>query len=223
MKRVATVTPATPCESPDARTRLLSVAERLFAERGLKSTSIRELANEAGVNIAAVNYYFRSKEELYVEVLRHAMRRSGDAQPSFNRILDEAVANGSAEAAREGIRRFVEVFVTTLYDTDGCPNYSAALMSQEMLHPTGALKSVIDEFIRPKFKVLSQLIRQARPDLTVQREVAMYCMSIVAQCLHVHFTMPVSLELAQWEKLTPARVKYLADHVAEFSLRAISN
>jgi TetR/AcrR family transcriptional regulator, regulator of cefoperazone and chloramphenicol sensitivity len=214
--------PASPCDAPDAKTRLLSVAERLFAERGLKSTSIRELANEAGVNIAAVNYYFRSKDELYLEALRHAMRRSGDAQPSFNRILDEAVADGTIEGAREGIRRFIEVFVTTLYNTDGCPNYSAALMSQEMLHPTGALKTVIEEFIRPKFKVLGRLVKQARPDLTNQREISMTCMSIVAQCLHVHFTMPVSMELVQWEKMTPARVKALAEHIADFSLKALS-
>jgi AcrR family transcriptional regulator len=214
--------PASPCDAPDAKTRLLSVAERLFAERGLKSTSIRELATEAGVNIAAVNYYFRSKDDLYLEALRHAMRRSGDAQPSFNRILDEAVADGSVEGAREGIRRFIEVFVTTLYTTDGCPNYTAALMSQEMLHPTGALKTVIDEFIRPKFKVLGRLVKQARPDLANQREVFMYCMSIVAQCLHIHFTMPVSMELVQWEKMTPARVKALADHIADFSLKALS-
>lgn len=214
--------PVLPCNAPDAKTRLLSVAERLFAERGLRCTSIRELANEAGVNIAAVNYYFRSKDELYVEALRHAMRRSGDAQPSFNRILEEAVADGSPKAAREGIRRFIEVFVTTLYCTDGCPNYTAALMSHEMLHPTGALKNVIDEFIRPKFKVLAQLIRQARPDLTNQREIAMTCMSIVAQCLHVHFTMPISMELVQWDKMTPARVKALAEHIAGFSLKALS-
>ena len=44
--------------------RILDAAERLFAERGFAATSLRSITAAAGVNLAAVNYHFRSKEAL---------------------------------------------------------------------------------------------------------------------------------------------------------------
>lgn len=44
--------------------RILDVAERLFAEHGFGTTSMRAITNEAGVNLAAVNYHFGSKDGL---------------------------------------------------------------------------------------------------------------------------------------------------------------
>lgn len=49
----------------NTRTRLMTAATKLFAERGLDGVSIRELAEAANVNVAMVSYYFRGKEELY--------------------------------------------------------------------------------------------------------------------------------------------------------------
>jgi len=48
----------------DPKDRILEVAERLFAEQGLEAVSLRSVTAEAGVNIAAVNYYFGSKAAL---------------------------------------------------------------------------------------------------------------------------------------------------------------
>jgi AcrR family transcriptional regulator len=46
------------------RARMLSAAARLFAARGLAGVGLREITTEAGVNLAAVNYHFGSKEKL---------------------------------------------------------------------------------------------------------------------------------------------------------------
>ena len=45
--------------------RILDVAEGLFVEFGLKATSLRLITQRAGVNLAAVNYHFRSKDALF--------------------------------------------------------------------------------------------------------------------------------------------------------------
>jgi AcrR family transcriptional regulator len=52
----------------DSRTRLIEAAERLFAERGVRAVSIRDIAAEAGVNSALIAYHFGSKEELFYTV-----------------------------------------------------------------------------------------------------------------------------------------------------------
>ena len=55
--------------SPDTKTRILDAAESLFMEHGFEATSLRQLTSAAGVNLAAVNYHFGSKEELFQSVL----------------------------------------------------------------------------------------------------------------------------------------------------------
>ena len=76
--------------------RLLVTAEKLFAERGPVSVSVRDLAQEAKVNIAAVNYYFGCKENLYLETLRYSFRNSREAFPKLEALLKEAQAEGTA-------------------------------------------------------------------------------------------------------------------------------
>src|SRR5437762_13635541 len=55
--------------SPDTKTRILDAGEHLFMEHGFEATSLRQLTSAAGVNLAAVNYHFGSKEELFQAVL----------------------------------------------------------------------------------------------------------------------------------------------------------
>ncbi|MBW2093068.1 MAG: helix-turn-helix transcriptional regulator [Deltaproteobacteria bacterium] len=52
----------------DTKKRILDSAERLIAEEGYHSTSLRAITCDAGVNLAAVNYHFGSKEHLAEEV-----------------------------------------------------------------------------------------------------------------------------------------------------------
>ena len=57
--------------SPDeTRTRLLEAGAALFAAQGFHGTTVREIAERAGVNLAAGHYHFGSKRELYLEVFR---------------------------------------------------------------------------------------------------------------------------------------------------------
>lgn len=60
---------------PDTKERIIEVATMLFADRGYEGASIREIAKIAEVNLAAVNYHFSNKQNLYHEVLRHGFVR----------------------------------------------------------------------------------------------------------------------------------------------------
>jgi AcrR family transcriptional regulator len=54
--------------SDHTRTAILSAAERLYADRGFGEVTLRDIVAEAGVNLAAVNYHFGSKDELIAEL-----------------------------------------------------------------------------------------------------------------------------------------------------------
>lgn len=87
------------------RERILDAAERLFAERGFAGTSHREITAEARVNLAAVNYHFGSKEELFVEVVR---RRLEPVNRRRVEMLEEAERRGGAARLEDVARAFVE-------------------------------------------------------------------------------------------------------------------
>ena len=55
------------------KTRILVATEKLFVTHGFDATSLRAITTEAGVNLAAVNYHFGSKEELFALVLTHRL------------------------------------------------------------------------------------------------------------------------------------------------------
>lgn len=79
--------------SPDTRERILDAAERLFMAHGYEGTSMRHITGEAGVNLAAVNYHFGSKEALVQEVFRRRLDWLNDERM---RVLNamEAEADG---------------------------------------------------------------------------------------------------------------------------------
>jgi AcrR family transcriptional regulator len=61
--------PTSPNKGEQARRRLLLAALKKFGEKGYENASVREIADEAEQNVAAIGYYFGSKERLYAAVL----------------------------------------------------------------------------------------------------------------------------------------------------------
>jgi AcrR family transcriptional regulator len=84
----------------DTKEQIITVAERLFAERGFAGTTLRNVVSQAGVNLAAVHYHFGSKEALFRAVVQRfahpvieqelhllAKLKAGSELPSVEAIL----------------------------------------------------------------------------------------------------------------------------------------
>lgn len=92
-------------EAPSARQRILSAAAQLYAVRGFEGTSMRDIADAAGVTKPLIFYHFASKERLYASLLEEALvacRVGGEA------ILNEPLS------ATERLRRFLVSHVQVL-------------------------------------------------------------------------------------------------------------
>ena len=90
-------------EAAESKDRILDAAERLFAERGFAATSMRHIAQEAGVNVATLYYHCGSKEQLFVSIYARVVERitawvgetfetGGDFRTIVGRILDRVLA-----------------------------------------------------------------------------------------------------------------------------------
>jgi AcrR family transcriptional regulator len=84
----------------DTRERILDAAEKLFMQHGYDGTSMRVVTSEAGVNLAAANYHFGSKEALMQAVLR---RRLEVINQERLRLLDEAEAKAAGKPLKPSV------------------------------------------------------------------------------------------------------------------------
>ena len=102
----------------ETKARILEVAERLFAERGLDAVSIRDITGAAQVNLGAINYHFGTKQELIAAVfdrrmgpltderlraLNAAEEAAGDKPPKLEAVL-EAIFRPAIEQAMDPTR-----------------------------------------------------------------------------------------------------------------------
>ena len=91
------------------RNEILDVAERLFAERGFGTVSLRMITTEADVNVAAINYHFGSKERLFEAVFERRIRPLNRRRLELLALCRE---NGGDKPDLESVvRAFVEPYV----------------------------------------------------------------------------------------------------------------
>ncbi len=65
-------------KSKKTEQRIFEVAKQLFLEKGVDRTSVREIASKAGINLALMNYYFRSKENLFDKIISELVKSNSD-------------------------------------------------------------------------------------------------------------------------------------------------
>lgn len=190
------------------RAKLLDVAGQVFAEHGFHAATVREICSRAGANVAAVNYHFGGKVELYEEVLRQAVFAAHDAP------MREAL--GTLQP-REALRRSIRYMLGKLC-SDSRPSWTMRLMAHEMARPTPVLGRVVDEIIAPNYAMLRRIIGRML-DLPPEHETTRLCVhSIIGQVLHYTHARPVIARLWPDLHMTEERVGHIAEHIADFSL-----
>jgi len=197
--------------SDDTCQRLLNAAGPLFAEQGLKATTVRNICDRAGVNLAAVNYHFRDKKQLYHDAVRHA------AQTCESRVPIPDWAPGTPPEQK--LRDFVVMFLNRVA-VDHEPAWHAQLIMRELTHPTPACAEFVRDFVRPCFETLSGVLREFLPDVPEPKRL-LVGFSIVGQCLHYRVARPVMEHLIGANEFRAFGIDLLADHITEFSLAAI--
>lgn len=192
------------------RDRMVQVAGELFAEKGFKETTIRDICSQAGVNVAAVNYHFRDKEGLYREVLRLMFIEGATKFPPLQGVHEDAPAEEKLEA-------FILSMLRRLFD-EGKPAWKMKLMAQEMSNPSPAMQAVIEEGVRPMFNLLMGITRELVGAAVPENVVKHAATSVVAQCIHYHHARPIITQLGHWDLGSDAERVVLSRQLTEFSL-----
>jgi AcrR family transcriptional regulator len=161
MKTSIATAPATARAHADrgahAREQLLLHATRIFAEKGYAAAATREICQAAGVNVAAIHYYFGDKEALYREVLTAPLTAVAER---FARCEEPGLTFAQA------IRHVLEPFVRMALDERARPIQRLHL--REALEPSTVCRELVDRVVVPLHNALVRLLarecRLAQPD-----------------------------------------------------------
>lgn len=195
------------------RERILEAAGAIFAERGLKDATIREIVQQAQVNQAAVNYHFRDKDSLYYECLLHGVEVSFSKHP-----VDEG---SRADAPPEELLlKFIQSAMNRAASHG--ESWHGRLMMREMASPSQAFQNVVKEILARTAPYLHAVISRLNPVLSPD-ELWLCAHSVGAQChffikaeRHLEWTRP------DWSTLSKElRMQILSQHIWSFSLAAI--
>jgi TetR/AcrR family transcriptional regulator, regulator of cefoperazone and chloramphenicol sensitivity len=195
----------------ETRTRVLNVATRLFAARGFEKVTVREICREANANIAAVNYHFRDKMGLYLEVL-------GQAIELMKGTLAAATAGGQGRPADAKLRIYVEVFLRRVVFQNP-DHWIHQLMMHELADPSPALDQVINAVIKPRMEYLAELVGTMLGLPPTDMRVIRCVLSVQAQCHGL--INPVVKRMAPDVQDNEAEIMAWAEHIAQFSLNGI--
>jgi AcrR family transcriptional regulator len=198
-------------EQDATRTRLLEAAGIVFAEKGFNSATVREICLRAGANVAAVNYHFGDKVELYVEVFRRSMVLAQQAEVEQLLLPPE-----------QALTAIITGMVRRMQSSEEGAAWHVRIMAHELAQPTAALDRVVQEVIGPRYASLRTLVSHII-GLPVENETTTMCvLSVIAQVVHYAHARPVISRICPDMDFDPDRI---GRHISTFSiagLRAIA-
>ena len=133
----------------DKRDHILDAAEKLFATRGFDATSVRDIGQEADVNIAMINYYFGSKDGLFHElVIRKA---------SFMRMQLEELINTPTLRAAEKVEIAVEKMVERMFINKA---FTLSISRELSKFDQPKQRKLIMNVFLPNLRMLGEIIKE---------------------------------------------------------------
>ena len=200
--------------SPKTYQRIMEAAGDLFGRKGFHGTTVKEITDLAGANVAGVNYHFGDKRKLYEEVVLSmcmCIREKFPMDKDFDQVT----------SPEERLRLFVRNMLFRLLDPLR-PSWQGALFAQEMSHPGPLVSSMMEEEMKKIQEMLYSILRDLLGPHATPEPIALCSASIVGQVrLLGPMAGPRIPSLPREGDLTPDRIEEIARHITEFSLAGI--
>ena len=164
--------------------------------------------SEASANVAAVNYYFRDKWGLYLEVIQKNVEFS-------KQMSDLAHDAGPNKSPEQRLRHYIRTVLQHILRKSD--SWQGQLMAREMTEPTAALDVIFEQAIRPNAERVQALVAEVMELPASDPRVGACVGSIQTQI----FGMANPIARRFTPEFTPEVIDAIARHIAEFSLGGI--
>lgn len=193
--------------------RIIAAASEEFAQHGFAGARIRSIVDAAGVNLAAINYYFGGKEGLYRATLGYL---AGQAMAAFPAALGER----RAQSAARRLHRLVYAFLEGLSDGPGGAPLGR-ILAHEAMAPTPQLDRLVEELTRPQLEQVRAVVRDLAGSRVPDVDVTLATLSIAGQCLLYLFGRPAVDRIFPGVASGAKSRDRLAEQITRFSLAGI--
>lgn len=193
------------------RKKLFAAGVRVFAKKGYRDTTVREICKAAGsANINAINYYFGSKEKLYREIL----------ELIFSEYDTYDAKEWDRKTPRQQLKAMISNFCCMLYKNNAFASDITSIFISEMTKPSPFLMELVDTYNRPRIERHLKMIRNLLGQGATE-DMARDCLvSVAGQLFYYSFAWPVFSRLFP-DYSAGQRYEQWADHVYQFSLGGI--
>jgi len=152
----------------DTKTRILNAAEQLFARDGFHNTSMRAITGEAGVNLAAVNYHFGSKEALLQAVFeRRLLPLNRERTILLQRVLKDAEQSEEPPSVDNIMRAFIEPTLAFLAADPGNRAF-ITLIGRSMVELDSTIRDCFIQLIESIFQLMFDGLQKALPNMPTE-------------------------------------------------------
>ena len=198
----------------DTAVAILDAAERLFAAQGFAATTVKQVADDAGVNSALLYYYFTDKATLYRAVLRRLI--GGLVVEGMEQVL-------ASLPPREVVARLVHFQARFLLSHPNAPRLIARELAD---HQAERAEDAITRLAATLFARLCAAVRagQERGDFRRDLDPRFAAISIIAQVVYLFIARPaVGILLGHATREVPdEEILAFADHAERFALAALT-
>lgn len=203
-------------ENEDPKIRIKAAALELFGDKGFKGTTIRDICKQADVSLALVNYHFRSKYDLYEQILIEAVSSAFEANPLSAYISEDMTPE-------EKLRNLIRLLMHRLFGDTGLGRTRSAvrLLAKELTNPSEVMDSIFDNYLSVMVKEFHNIIGDIlnTDDKTVLMR---FVSSIAGQCLHPLLAKDILARTGVEIASTREDIEKHAEHIYNFSLNGIN-
>ena len=129
----------------------MEVAEDLIAEKGFNGTSVRDIAEKAGVNLAMISYYFGSKDKL----LEAIFERRGE----HTKLILEDLANKEGMSSLDKMNLLVDHYLQKIVKQQ-C--FHRIMVREQTVSSNDAIAALILKMKRQNFEVVKRLVTEGQ-------------------------------------------------------------
>jgi AcrR family transcriptional regulator len=191
----------------DSRQRIIEAALDVFGRHGFEGASTRMLAQAAGVNLAAIAYYFGGKEGLYRAVAEHVVAAISERQAEAAARAKAALEDPSLgrEAALEQLLDLVDSLAVMLVAAGPADRW-AAFVIREQMQPAAAFDIIFHGFQARMHGLVAGLVARVLGRDPRDPEVLVTASTLIGQVLVFRAARTTMLKLLDWTEFTPERV-----------------
>lgn len=193
---------------------LLESAGHVFAEKGFDRATGKEICAQAGMNAAAINYYFGGIEALYAEVLVEARERLVGTE-----ALKAALK--SVAAPKQRLRMVMETIVATLTGP-ASSSWMMRVLSREIIAPSPVAEVALRRNLSERLAVIRSIAAGIAGLPEGHPSVALGAVSVVAPCILLLIADRRAFQTAIPQLPTePAEARAVVDHLVNFAVAGL--